>query len=101
MLERIRAIVFLDSGQWVAQCIEVDVAAQGSNLDEAVQRLEAVLLSEAEFTQQRHGQAFAGIDPAPAYYEEMWQKCSKSFGPRREMRVRGDGQAQVDFALCA
>lgn len=100
-VERIRAIVFQDAGQWVAQCIEVDVAAQGGNVDEAVERLEAVLNSEARYTEKKFGKPFAGIDPAPARFQEMWEKCSKSFGPRHSVQVPANGHAQVDLALCA
>lgn len=100
-LETIRAIVFQDHGQWVAQCIEVDVAAQGVNVDEAVERLEAALTYEADYTRKRFGTSFKGIDPAPAYFEQMWEKCSKSFGPRQTVHVQADGHARVDLALCA
>lgn len=101
MTEKIRAIVFQDAGQWVAQCIEVDVAAQGSTVDEAVERLGSLLNSEADYTQKRFGKPFAGIDPAPARFEAMWERCSKSFMSRPTIDVPIDGRAKVDLALCA
>lgn len=34
-LERLRAVVFPEAGSWVAQCLEVDVAAFGKDADAA------------------------------------------------------------------
>lgn len=100
-IETIRAIVFQDSGQWVVQCIEIDVAAQGASVDEAVERLEAALAYEAKYTREKFGKSFQGIDPAPAHFQKMWENCSKSFGPRQNVHVPADGHARVDLALCA
>lgn len=74
----LRAVVFQDSGYWIAQCIEVDVAAQGGSVDEAVERLESLLTYEAQYTERRFGKPFAGIDPAPARFQKMWDIKTRS-----------------------
>lgn len=98
-IDTIRAIVFQDAGQWIAQCIEVDVAAQGGTVDEAVERLESLIASEADYTQKRFGKAFAGIAPAPARFEAMWQGRSKNFEAQEHVQPPSEGPAKVQIAL--
>ena len=100
-IDTIRAIVFQEGRYWIAQCIEVDVAAQGNNLDEAVERLEAALNYEADYTRAKFGEVFKGIDPAPDRYQKMLENCSKSFVLSQTVHVEADGHARVDLKLCA
>lgn len=73
-----RVIVFKDDGQWVAQCLEHDIGAQGPDVDTLMTRLEVVLKAECKASLDKGQEAFAGIDPAPARFQQMWERRARS-----------------------
>ena len=77
--EQIRVVVFQEGDLWVAQCLEYDIGAQGADLDELQDRLMAVIDAERTESIERNGRAFAGIDPAPQHFQDMWGKQSGRF----------------------
>lgn len=79
--EELRVVVFMEGEQWVAQCLEYDIGAQGSSLEELRSRFEATLNAERMESRRRNVKDFAGIDPAPAYFKDMWNKCPGEYTP--------------------
>lgn len=101
---QLRMIAFKEGDQWVGQVLEHDIGAQAPTLDELHHRLEIAIGLELEESLKRHGKPFAGIDPAPRHYHEMWEKRAGQFQPTDQARgtVKSDGSSvQVEMALCA
>jgi hypothetical protein len=73
-----RVIVFKDDGQWVAQCLEHDIGAQGPDVDTLMTRLEVVLDAECKASLDKGEEPFKGIDPAPARFQQMWERRARS-----------------------
>ncbi len=72
MAEQFRVIVLKDAGVYVAQCLEVDVSAQGATPDEAMQRLGIAFRAEVREAKQ-NGKSIMDIGPAPASYSAMYE----------------------------
>jgi hypothetical protein len=92
----IRAIVFKEGDFYVAQCLEYDIAAQGTDLEAAIDRLE--LTVEAEFeTCALDGKAPKDcICPAPNYYHQLWDARSLEL---TRVAVESPHAATLSFAL--
>ncbi len=88
--EKLRIVAFQDADAWVAQCVDYDIAAQGSDLPTVRRRIEAVINAEASYTIDKHGKAFHGIDPAPDFYESMFNSY-----------VEQSLQSHMDFRIAA
>src|SRR5574343_1253049 len=73
----IRVVVFREEELWVAHCVEYDIATQARSMPELRSRLEATLSAELAHSVKQGAEAFAGIPAAPAYIEEMWQRCEQ------------------------
>ncbi|MEA3030282.1 MAG: hypothetical protein QOG13_1607 [Sphingomonadales bacterium] len=74
----IRAIAFREGEAWVAQCIDHDISSQGKTFPDAMRRLTAAVNAECEYTLEKHGEEFAGIDPAPEKFEQMFIDAEQS-----------------------
>jgi hypothetical protein len=98
---RVRVIAFKEGDMWVGQCLEYDIGAQAPDLDVLHNRLMMALGAERDESVRRHGTAFAGIEPAPPHFHEMWEKQSGGFSPRRSSTLPNDGHLNVEMALCA
>lgn len=72
----IRAVVFREGDCYVAQCIEYDIAAQGIELEEALDRLELTVEAEFEACAEIGKQPKDCINPAPNYYHGLWDQGS-------------------------
>lgn len=75
-LTHIRAIVFREGGLYVAQCLELDISAQASDIDAVLDRLELTIEAERAMSLDKGGEEFDGICPAPNYFHELWEKRS-------------------------
>ncbi len=100
MSDTIRVIMFEEAGQWVAQCLEYDIAAQAPNLDSLNDRLEVTLKAELAESIERHGSPFAGINPAPERYQRMWDRRVKSFDVSANTKSV-EGAPPLELALVA
>jgi len=100
--EEIRVVIFRDAEMWAAQCLEYDIGTQAATLSELHTRLELTLRAELKESIERRGEAFTGIDPAPARYHQMWEN-----DPLRVQRKETKQQQEdlpspaVILALCA
>lgn len=81
-LEKVRVLVFQEDGAWVAQCLEYDVGAQAASLEELRVRFDAVFMAECHESLKVNGKPFAGIDPAPEHFQNMWDQTSGVFTPK-------------------
>lgn len=98
----VRAVIFRDGGAWVAQCLEHDIGAQAPDLDALQFRFSVALNAELHESMERNGAPFAGIDPAPQEFHEMWERSAGTFKPANPSSIRTNGSAvQVDMKLAA
>ena len=58
-------------GEWTAQCLERDIAAQGSTIDNAMFEFQRTLVSELAIADNFGEVPLENIPPAPHYY---WQQ---------------------------
>ncbi len=79
---KLRVVILKEGDTWIAQCVEYDIGAQAKDLDELQSRFEAVFEAERAESVRVHGEEFAGIEPAPTLYAEMWEKSSGTFTPK-------------------
>jgi hypothetical protein len=96
-MANIRAVFFKEADHWVGQCLEYDIGAQASDLDTARSRLKAAIDVERKISLELTGEAFKGIDPAPQYFQDMWERRSRTF----EAPPTENESVIVDYALCA
>lgn len=70
--DTIRVIAYREADMWVAQCLEYDISAQGSDFQTTMRRLTATVHCEADYTSKKHGKAFATIGSAPETFFHMF-----------------------------
>jgi hypothetical protein len=70
MAQPLRVLVLRDGNLFFAQCLEINIAAQGASEDEAINNLHVAFRCETEQAQQR-GTDLADLGPAPAAYQAM------------------------------
>lgn len=76
--DTIRVIAYREGDTWVAQCLEYDISAQGADFETAKRRLAATVNCEAQYTREKHGEAFKGIEPAPSIFAAMFDSLQES-----------------------
>lgn len=72
MAEQIRVIIVEDGDLFVAQCLEVDIAAQGKTPDEAMARLKLAFSEELKDA-EKSGRSIMDIGPAPDSFAAMYE----------------------------
>lgn len=84
----LRIVAFQADGAWIAQCVEHDISVQAVDLPTLQRRMNAVIKEEARVTLELHGEAFASLDPAPHYFEAMWDEgIEASLHEKVEFRI--------------
>ena len=91
-----RAVVFWDGAAWIGMCLEHYIGTQAESVDELLKRLEFLIEVERQQSLERHGQEFAGIEPAPERYHQMWNEWGE-----RNTRFKAMIEDRVELALCA
>jgi hypothetical protein len=86
--QKLRIVAFRDGDAWVAQCLEYDISAQAPDLQILVRRMNDVIEAEAAFTLEKRGERFAGIDPAPDFFEALFQNVHAEASLKSEMDFR-------------
>ena len=81
----IRVVVFQEGDAWVAQALEYDLGAQAADLKSLERRFAMTLRVELEESLRRGGVPFGGIDPAPEYFQKLWDGDS----PEPKFRASG------------
>jgi hypothetical protein len=97
----IRVVVFHDEGQWVAQCLEYDIGAQADDIDTLTDRLKVVLHAECKESIERNGSPFAGIEPAPERFQNMWERRARSVDVTPTPWMAANKSASLRYALVA
>ena len=93
----LRIIAFQEGDSWIAQCLEYDISAQASDLDELSARIDATIDAERAYTVSQGRKPFEGIDPAPQHFHVMWDKRS-AFTTNLPNVDRAE---RIELALCA
>jgi hypothetical protein len=83
MAAPLRVIVLKDETVFVAQCLEVDVSAQGTSETEALSRLKAVLRAEADAAKVA-GTNLSDLGPAPQAFHVLYKS---NFVRRTEVKL--------------
>lgn len=68
-------LILARPGQFVAQCIENDIAVQAPGLDELRYQFFAALFTHALFDEDNGREPLAGIPRAPAKFERLFEKA--------------------------
>lgn len=97
----IRVIVFEEAGAFVAQCLEYDICAQGSSIEEMRDNLRLTLNAEAAESLKLHGRRFAGIEAAPSFFEEAWNADGAPLAGSSGSIASEGWDAQVNMKLVA
>lgn len=86
---KISAVLFQEEdGQWSAQCLEYDIAAQAKSLPDLRYELERVIISHITVSHELNRQPFAGYEPAPREYWELFEKADMFVGGK-DLPFRG------------
>lgn len=84
MEERIRAVVYLEEGHCVAQCLEYDIRVEATSLSDLMDSLAIVIDETYKDSMDRHGKPFAYVDPAPDIFQQMWHERAAAISPIKE-----------------
>lgn len=68
----IRTVLFQEGGWWVAQCLDVDIAAQAKTEADLEYELGRILFSHVMASEELGAVPFANLRPAPRRYWEMF-----------------------------
>jgi hypothetical protein len=80
---KISAVLFQeDDGQWSAQCLEYDIAAQAKTLPDLRYELERVIVSHIMVSHELKQEPFTGCEPAPREFWDMFEKADMFVGGR-------------------
>jgi hypothetical protein len=96
----LRIIVFRDTdGSWVAQCLEVDIVAQGADVESAKEQLYTSVLGELAVSEEPLDLMVRRIGPAPDDFHELYKRAS---GAPTSVLLDSDGsQFKVDCVVAA
>ncbi len=98
----IRVIAFQDGEQWVAQCLEHDISAQAPDLETLNARISLAIDLELKISMEKRTAPFAGLDPAPQHFFDMWDRRAGSLHVERPAAPTWHGKdLQVELSLCA
>ena len=71
---QISVVLFQESGQWVAQCLEYDIAAQAETLKELIEyELQRVLVGHIAVSLETERIPFENVPSAPQEYWDLWR----------------------------
>lgn len=99
---KLRVLIRQEHGIFVAQCLEYDIGAQASSLEELKSRFEMTLQAELQETMQRHNVPFHGIPEAPSEFFRLWNdtECDHP-EPVVSSAVEGNKVEYYQLPLCA
>lgn len=71
----IRTVLFKEGDWWVAQCLDVDIAAQAHSEKELYDELWRLLIGRILVSERLGVEPFASLPPAPKRYWDMFFKA--------------------------
>ena len=86
----LRVVVLKDGEVYVAQCLELDISAQASDLKSLRHRMNAAIDAERDYANAT-GKSLDDIGKAPKHFFDMWEKAWGSERTSVDLRL----------ALCA
>lgn len=72
-MKQYRVIIFKEDGVFIAQCLEHDISAFAPDRKTLRKRFEGLFAFERNLSIERGGEPFAGINPAPKRFHDMWE----------------------------
>jgi hypothetical protein len=69
----VRAVAFKNGQNWVAQCLEYDIATQAKTLDALLYELDRIIVAHLLVAEKEGGSPFSGIPRAPKRFWEMYR----------------------------
>jgi hypothetical protein len=79
----LRAVAFQSGSNWVAQCLEYDIATQAETLDDLPYELERILVAHILVGRKEGLLPFAEIPKAPRRFWEMYKRAGSKIMPVR------------------
>jgi hypothetical protein len=73
--KKLRLLLLKEGSQWVAQCLEHDLAAQGPEIDDAINAFVTVFAAKLIADRKAGKEPLSTCPPAPAYYFELAQRA--------------------------
>ena len=86
-IKHLRVVAFQENDCWIAQCVDYDLCVQGADLSQVKRRMTALIRLEAEFTKEKFGDVFVGIDPAPDYFVAMFDGAEEALVGDMDFRL--------------
>ena len=72
-----RVVLFQESGIWIAQCLERDIAAQAKSIAELKKAFTLVVRRQAEIDIKCGRIPFDGIPQAPELFQDLYNRGEK------------------------
>lgn len=82
MKTSLRVIVCEHDGHWTAQALEYDIGAQANSLEELARRFHVTIQLDRQYSIDKFGEAFKGIEPAPQFFHDLWETADQNFDPK-------------------
>ncbi len=89
-----RVVVYQEGSQWIAQCVDFDIAAQADTMNGALRRFDMAYVAHMAHCEEIGKNFDAEVGPAPKQFETIWGTSEMSVTPKTPLR------AQVSVALC-
>ncbi len=81
--QALRVVVYRDEDVFIAQCLELDVAAHGDSPDAALRAFDLALVRHQAVARHMGTEAFGNVGPAPRAFFEMWDRLCAQGHERR------------------
>ncbi len=78
---QVRVVIFQDEREWIAQCLEHDICAQASTLDEVVYRFHLTIAAERDYAITHNRAPFEGIGQAPPHFHKLYENAGGTYAP--------------------
>ncbi|MCU0699463.1 MAG: hypothetical protein MUC96_23400 [Myxococcaceae bacterium] len=76
MAWNLSVIVFRGDFGWVAQCLEIDLGAQGESVEASLRDLQQTMVGQAMVDATAGLAPFSDFKPAPAWYHEQYEAAA-------------------------
>lgn len=73
----VRVLLFQQDGQWIAQCLEHDITAQGETLEEARRGWEHTLVGYLCLSEENGVKPLANVPRAPKFYWDRFEQADQ------------------------
>jgi hypothetical protein len=80
-------VIFQGERYWVAQCLEIDIATQGSDFDQLAERFERALQAHIEISRERDADPFTCLPPAPDRHWDKWPDVVQAGIPPEDLSL--------------